>query len=94
MGKVLKIILLVAIFSFTFISCRDVSQKVNEKIETLNKKTESLDSLLNKEVEKVLTLDSLIDKEHQKVMKLDSLIQKSSTKLDSVVNKIIKPVNK
>jgi copper homeostasis protein CutC len=94
MEKVLKIILLVAILSVTFISCGDVSQKVNEKFETLIKKTESLDSLLNKEVEKVLTLDSLIDKEHQKVMKLDSLIQKSSTRLDSVVNKIIKPENK
>ena len=91
MEKVLKIILLAAIFSVTFISCGDVSQKVNEKIETLINKTESLDSLLNKEVEKVLALDSLINKEQQKVMKLDSIIQKSSSKLDSVVNKIINP---
>ena len=58
------------------------------------KKTETLDSLINQEVDKVLTLDSLIDKEHQKVIKLDSLIQKSSTKLDSVVNKITKPLSK
>ena len=91
MKKVLKIRLFVAFFSVTLISCSDVSRKVDDNIEKLLKKTETLDSLLNQEVDKILTLDSLIDKEHQKVIKLDSLIQKSSSKLDSVVKKIIKP---
>ena len=94
MGKVLKISIILAFFSITFFSFSDVSKKVVEKMEQLLKKTESLDSLLNQEVDKVLTLDSLIDKEHQKVIKLDSLIQKSSTKLDSVVNKVTKPLSK
>jgi len=94
MNKVLKISLFVAFLSVTFISCSDVSRKVNDKIEKLIKKTESLDSLLNQELDKVLTLDSLIDKEHQKVIKLDSLIQKSSSKLDSVVSKFLKPETK
>ena len=94
MGKVLKISIFLAFFSITFFSCSDVSRKVDKKIEQLQKKTESLDSLLNQEVDKVLILDSLLDKEHQKVIKLDSLIKKSSSKLDSVVNKIIKPLTK
>lgn len=93
MRKLLKKSIVLAFFSITFFSCSDVSKKVDEKIEQILKKTESLDSLLNKEVDKVLTLDSLIDKEHQKVIKLDSLIQKSSSKLDSVVNKVLKPEN-
>lgn len=87
MKKALKIILVFAFLSVTFISCRDVSRKVDDNLEKLIKKTESLDSLLDQEVDKVLTLDSLIEKEHQKVKKLDSLIQKSSSKLDSIVNK-------
>ena len=94
MEKVLKNSIFLAFFSITFFSCSDVSKKVDEKMEQLLKKTESLDSLLNQEVDKVLTLDSLIDKEHQKVIKLDSLIQKSSTKLDYVVKKVTKPLSK
>jgi hypothetical protein len=94
MKKVMKKILLVAFLSVTFFSCRDLSRKVDDKIDMLIKKTESLDSLLNQEVDKVLTLDSLIDKELQKVIKLDSLIKKSSSKLDSVVNKVLIPENK
>lgn len=92
MKKVLKITLLVIFLSGILISCTDASRKVDEKINNLMKKTESLDSLVNKEVDKVLTLDSLIEKEHQKVKKLDSIVQKSTSKLDSVVNKIIKPL--
>lgn len=94
MGNFLKISILLAFFSIPFFSCSDVSRKVDEKIEQLLKKTESLDSLLNQEIDKVLTLDSLIDMENQKVIKLDSLIQNSSSKLDSVVNKITKPRSK
>ena len=94
MEKVLKIILLGAIFSVSLLSCGDASKKFDEKIETLIKKTETLDSLINKEVEKVSTLDSLIEKEYQKVIKLDSLIEKSSSKFDSAINKIIQIENK
>ena len=88
MKKVLKISLFIVFLSVTLISCSDVSRKVDDNIENLIRKTESLDSLLNQEDDKILALDSLIDKEHQKVIKLDSLIQKSSSKLDSVANKI------
>ncbi|HOK39308.1 MAG: hypothetical protein WHW07_09050 [Bacteroidales bacterium] len=94
MLKNLRITLVVLLTAGFLISCGDVNRRVDEKIDKLLKKTESLDSLLNQEVDKVLTLDSLIDKEHQKVIKLDSLIQKSSTKLDSVVNKVTKPLSK
>jgi hypothetical protein len=80
MEKVLKIILVFVILSVTCTSCEDVSQKVKDKIDPLMNETKSIDSLLTNDVEKVLTLDSLIDK--------------SSTKVDSVVNKIIKTEKK
>jgi enoyl-[acyl-carrier-protein] reductase (NADH) len=74
MLKILRITLVVLLTAGFLISCGDVNRRVDEKIDKLLKKTESLDSLLNQEIDKVLTLDSLIDKEHQKVIKLDSLI--------------------
>ena len=69
-----------------FISCGDMSKKVEEKINELSNKTEKLDSLVNKEINKVLAHDSLINKEGDKVKKLDSLINKSSSKIDSIAN--------
>lgn len=68
-------------------SCGNISNEVENKLNELNKKTESLDSMVNKEVDKVLTLDSLINKESEKVKKLDTLINKSSSKIDSIVKK-------
>ena len=94
MKKILKISIFVAFSLVSFISCGNQSKKEYDKIEKLIKKTETLDSLLNQEVDKVLTLDSLIEKEQQKLIKLDSIILKSSSKLDSVVNKVVKTKNK
>lgn len=65
-------------------SCGNLSNEVDNKLNELKKKTESLDSLVNKEVDKVLTLDSLIYKETEKVKTLDTLINKSSSQLDSI----------
>jgi len=69
-----------------FISCTEMGRKVEERLDDLNNKAESLDSLVNKEVEKVLTLDSIITKESEKVKQLDSLIERSASRLDSIVN--------
>jgi len=69
------------------VSCGNLSNDVENKLNQLKNKTESLDSLINKEVDKVLTLDSLINKESEKIKKLDTLINKSSSKLDSISKK-------
>lgn len=68
-------------------ACGNISNEAEKKLNELKSKTESLDSLINKEVDKVLTLDSLIDKENEKVKKLDTLINKSSSRLDSMAKK-------
>jgi len=72
---------------FVLASCGNLSNEVENKLNELKSKTESLDSLINTEVDKVLTLDSLINKESEKVKQLDTLINKSSSKLDSISRK-------
>lgn len=82
-----KFIIFTMLTTFLLASCGDVSTEVDNKLNELINKTESLDSLINKEVDKVLTLDSLINKESDKVKKLDSLINKSTSQLDSISKK-------
>jgi septal ring factor EnvC (AmiA/AmiB activator) len=83
-------ILLSILATFFLSACSNLSNEVENKLNELKSKTESLDSLINKEVDKVLTLDSLINGENDKVKKLDSLINKSATKLDSIAKEKIK----
>jgi copper homeostasis protein CutC len=71
-----------------------MGRKVEEKLDDLNKKTESLDTLVNKEIDKVLILDSIIIRESEKVKKLDSLIEKSASRLDSIVNEKVNQLKK
>lgn len=71
-------------------SCGDISKKAEEKLNELNQKTDELDSLVNKELDKVKALDTLIDAERNKVKKLDSLVNKTTTKLDSLSKDKIK----
>lgn len=78
-------LLFIAVFAFT--ACGDLAKELEQKINELNTKTESLDSLVNQEFEKVLTLDSLINSESEKVKKLDSLIDKSASRIDSISNR-------
>jgi len=77
-----------------FISCTEMGRKVEDKLDDLNKKTESLDSLVNKELDKVLILDSIINRESEKVKKLDSLIERSASRLDSIVTDKINQLKK
>jgi hypothetical protein len=77
-------LLLTTVITFSLTACNNLSNEVENKLKELQNKTESLDSIINKEVDKVLTLDSLINKESDKVKKLDTLINKSSSQLDSI----------
>ena len=77
-----------------FISCTEMGRKVEEKLDDLNNKAESLDSLVNKEVDKVFILDSIINRESEKVKKLDSLIERSASRLDSIVTDKINQLKK
>lgn len=87
MTKLLRIMLLLVITAAIFTSCGDLNRKVDEKMEKLMKNAESLDSLINKEVDKVLVLDSLINTGTEKAKMLDSVINKSTSRLDSLVRK-------
>lgn len=65
-------------------ACGDVSTDVANKLNTLQNKAASLDSLINSEVDKVLALDSLINSESSKVKKLDSLINQNVSKIEAI----------
>lgn len=81
------LILFPAVFSLLMLwSCGDLTKEAERRLEQLQTKTESLDSMINQEVNKVLILDSLVNSESEKVKKLDSLINNSSSKLDSISN--------
>ena len=89
MRKQLKVILPLVIMVL-FISCSDMSKKVEDRLNDLTNKAESLDSLVNKEIDKVMALDSIINLEGNKVNELDSLINKSSSRIDSIAKEKIK----
>lgn len=89
MGKHFKVILPLVIMVI-FMSCSDMSKKVEDHLNDLTHKANSLDTLINKEIDKVLALDSIINMESDKVKVLDSLINKSSSKLDSIAKEKIK----
>lgn len=72
-----------------FTSCSDISKKVEDKLIELDTKTLQLDSLVNREMDKVMELDTLINFENIKVEKLDSLIEKNSSKIDSIAREKI-----
>lgn len=68
-----------------FASCNgDLSKKLEDKLLELDSKTESLDSIVNKEMNRVRNLDSIINFESDKIKKLDSVITESASKIDSM----------
>lgn len=75
---------------FSLAACSNLSTEVENKLIELKTKTESLDSLINKEVDKVLILDSIINTESEKVKKIDSLIHEKASQIDSFSNKKIR----
>jgi len=90
MRKQLKVILPVIMMMVLFISCSEITKKVEDKLNDLTNKANSLDTIINKEINKVIALDSIINLESDKVKVLDSLINKSSSKLDSIAREKIK----
>jgi len=68
-------------------SCGDIREKANEKLDLLDGKVEKLDSVINSEIDKVEQLDSMINREVEKVNRLDSLIEDKSSKADSILRR-------
>src|SRR5690606_40665589 len=69
-----------------FASCdTGVSKKLENKLNELELKTESLDSMVNSEMNSIKNFDSLINFESDKIKKLDSVVTESTSKIDSMV---------
>jgi hypothetical protein len=84
------IIMIPLLMMVVFISCNEVSKKVEDQLNDLTNKALSLDSLVNKEIDKVMVLDSIINLEGNKVKVLDSLINKSTSRIDSIAKEKIR----
>jgi hypothetical protein len=82
----MKIIYVFLISLIFFVSCAEFSEEAERRLEDLREKTNSLDSLITREVDKVMTLDSIIEVEGKKVQRLDSIINETTTKFDSIRN--------
>jgi septation ring formation regulator EzrA len=85
--KHLQSIFSASFFVFFLISCESLNGDLENKIDEITKKTESIDSLINDKVEDYSNLDSIVEKGNNKVKKLDSLINGSSSKIDSISKK-------
>lgn len=69
-----------------FASCDNgVSKKLENKLNELELKTQSLDSMVNREMNSIKNFDSLINFESDKIKKLDSVVTESSSKIDSML---------
>lgn len=66
------------------VSCSDINQKMDEKLDVLSRTVEDLDSLVNTELDKVQQLDTLINRELEKVEKLDSMINQTRSRIDTL----------
>ncbi len=92
MKKFLSIPFVAIALTGIFASCSELNRRVNEKADQLMNKAESLDSLVDKKVDRVMDLDTLTQMGEGKVKKIDSLINESKSKLDSIVSKNISPI--
>lgn len=90
MKKIKKGSLLIVLSIGFFTSCSDISKKVEDRLIELDTKTEQLDSIVNREIDRVMELDTLINYENIKVEKLDSLIEKNASKIDSIAKEKIR----
>lgn len=82
--QITKSLLFIATIAL-FASCNDdLSKKLEHKLLELDSKTESLDSIVNNEMNRIKKLDILINFENDKIKKLDSIITESGSKIDSM----------
>lgn len=68
-------------------SCNQINQKIDNELNQIQSKADSIDSLVNKKVDQVKQIDSMIQKGTNQVKKIDTLVQKSQSQLDSLKKK-------
>src|SRR5680860_684433 len=76
-----------------FGSCNDMDKKLEEKLNELDSRAEGLDSIVDRELDRVRDLDGLIDFENVKIKKLDSVMTESSSRIDSIAREKIEALN-
>ena len=68
----IKFSLAITVLIFTYSSCSEISNQIDDKQKQLESKIKSLDSTVNYEVERVKVIDSLVKQEKAAI---DSLVK-------------------
>lgn len=74
---------MIALF-FALSACGDLDQKINDKMDAINRTVEGLDSLANDKIDRVQQFDTLLNTKMEKLEKMDSLVNRSRARLDSL----------
>ncbi|WP_029033218.1 hypothetical protein [Salinimicrobium terrae] len=90
----LKIFFLLLGMSVILTGCQEMSSKMDEQLDNINKRAEELDSAVNRGLDKVENLDSTITAKSKRIKNLDSIVRKTTTRIDSLVNKSAKEINR
>lgn len=82
------------LFSSIIIACTETRREAEKNLDILTKKALTLDSVINAESKKIKLLDSAMSGELSKAGKLDSLVNYESQRIDSLLNKIYRKIEK
>ena len=75
-------------------ACTETRREAKENLDILTKKALTLDSVINAESEKMRLLDSTMSVELSKVSKLDSLVNHEAKRIDSLLNRMYRKIEK
>lgn len=93
-NKHFKTLVLLLSVSLLFTGCQEMTSKMDEQLDNINKRAEDLDSAVNRGLDKVENLDSTITAKSKRIKDLDSIVRKTTTRIDSLVNDRAEDINR
>ncbi|WP_276373907.1 hypothetical protein [Chryseolinea sp. H1M3-3] len=82
------------LFASSIIACTETRREAEKNLDILMKKALTLDSVINVESKKIKLLDSAMSGELSKANKLDSLVNHESKRIDSLLIKIYRKIER
>lgn len=92
--KNISFVLIVLLFATSLTGCQEMNSKMEEQLDSLEKRAEELDSAVNKGLDKVENLDSTITAKSKRIRNLDSIVRKTTTRIDSIVTESTGEINR
>lgn len=69
---------------FTLSACGDISQKLEDNLDAINRTVDGLDSLANDKMDRLEHLDTLVNTKMDKLERIDSVVNRNRSRLDSL----------